>query len=60
MLSNFAYWWLAGGDDYDDETAARTLTQLWARALGLRHAPGAGPAPAPAPARQADHGNSRG
>jgi AcrR family transcriptional regulator len=38
MLSNFAYWWLVGGDDYDDETAARTLTQLWARAIGLRPA----------------------
>jgi hypothetical protein len=54
MLSNFAYWWLAGGDDYDDETAARTLTQLWARALGLRHAP------EPASAGQADHGTKRG
>lgn len=54
MLSNFAYWWLAGGDDYDDETAARTLTQLWARALGLRHAP------EPASAGPADHGTTCG
>jgi len=36
MLSNFAYWWLAGGDTYGDEAAARTLTEIWARAVGLR------------------------
>lgn len=36
MLSNFAYWWLAGGDTYDAEAAARTLTDVWARAVGLR------------------------
>jgi AcrR family transcriptional regulator len=36
MLSNFAYWWLAGGDAYDAEAAARTLTDVWARAVGLR------------------------
>jgi len=36
MLSNFAYWWLAGGDTYGAETAARTLTDIWARAVGLR------------------------
>ena len=35
MLSNFAYWWLAGGDSYDPETAAATLTAIWARAVGL-------------------------
>jgi len=35
MLSNFAYWWLAGGDSYDPETAAGTLTAIWARAVGL-------------------------
>jgi AcrR family transcriptional regulator len=39
MLSNFAYWWLAGGDTYDDEAAARTLTEIWARAVGLRRRP---------------------
>jgi AcrR family transcriptional regulator len=39
MISNFAYWWLAGGDSYDDEAAAVTLTSIWARAVGLR--PGA-------------------
>ena len=36
MLSNFAYWWLAGGDSYDPEAAAATLTGIWARAVGLR------------------------
>jgi len=35
MLSNFAYWWLAGGDAYNAEAAAKTLTELWARAVGL-------------------------
>jgi AcrR family transcriptional regulator len=35
MLSNFAYWWLAGGDSYDPEAAAATLTEIWARAVGL-------------------------
>lgn len=35
MLSNFAYWWLAGGDSYDPEAAAATLTDIWARAVGL-------------------------
>lgn len=38
MISNFAYWWLAGGDSYDDEAAAATLTSIWARAVGLRPA----------------------
>ena len=36
MLSNFAYWWLAGGDNYDAEAAAKTLTDICARAVGLR------------------------
>ena len=36
MLSNFAYWWLAGGDSYDPEAAAATLSDIWARAVGLR------------------------
>jgi hypothetical protein len=36
MISNFAYWWLAGGDSYDAEAAAATLTSIWARAVGLR------------------------
>ena len=37
--ANFAYWWLAGGDTYGDEEAARTLTEIWARAVGLRRRP---------------------
>jgi AcrR family transcriptional regulator len=44
MLSNFAYWWLTGGDSYDPETAAATLTSIWARAVGLRERPGQPPA----------------
>jgi AcrR family transcriptional regulator len=35
MLSNFAYWWLAGGDAYDTTAAEQTLTDIWARAVGL-------------------------
>ena len=35
MLSNFAYWWLAGGDTYDAAAAERTLTDIWARAVGM-------------------------
>jgi AcrR family transcriptional regulator len=44
MLSNFAYWWLAGGDSYDDETAARTLTHICVKAIGLRDRPRGGSA----------------
>ena len=36
MLSNFAYHWLAMAEPFDDELAKRTLTRLWAGALGLR------------------------
>ena len=36
MLSNFAYWWLAGGDSYEAQSATRTLSEIWARAVGLR------------------------
>jgi AcrR family transcriptional regulator len=39
MLSNFAYWWLAGGDTYEADVAAHTLTDIWARAVGLRARP---------------------
>jgi AcrR family transcriptional regulator len=39
MLSNFAYWWLAGGDTYDADTAAKTLSDVCARAVGLRRRP---------------------
>jgi hypothetical protein len=44
MLSNFAYWWLVGGDSYDPETAAATLTAIWARAVSLRERPEQPPA----------------
>jgi AcrR family transcriptional regulator len=36
MLSNFAYHWLAMGEPFDEELAKRTLTRLWAGAIGLR------------------------
>ena len=36
MLTNFAYHWLAMAEPFDDELAKRTLTRLWAGALGLR------------------------
>ena len=42
MISNFAYWWMAGGDSYDDEAAAATLTasgpgrSAWTAASCLR------------------------
>jgi AcrR family transcriptional regulator len=35
MLSNFAYFWLAVGEEFDEELAKRTLTRLWAGAIGL-------------------------
>lgn len=35
MLSNFSYWWLAGGDAYDPEVASKTLIEIWARAVAL-------------------------
>ena len=38
MLSNFAYHWLAMGEQFDEELAKRTLTRLWAGALGLTDA----------------------
>jgi hypothetical protein len=44
MLSNFAYWWLVGGDSYDPETAAATLTAIWARAVSLHERPEQPPA----------------
>jgi AcrR family transcriptional regulator len=48
MLSNFAYWWFAGGDQYDADRATRTLTDIWARAIGLQRGPSRGrTAPAP-------------
>src|SRR5262249_61687263 len=38
MLSNFAYHWLAMDEPFDEELAKRTLTRLWAGALGLTDA----------------------
>jgi AcrR family transcriptional regulator len=38
MSSNFCYWWLVGGEQHDAETAAVTLTTLWAGAVGLGRA----------------------
>jgi AcrR family transcriptional regulator len=38
MLTNFAYHWLAVGEEFDEELAKRTLTRLWAGAIGLRRA----------------------
>jgi AcrR family transcriptional regulator len=35
MLSNFAYHWLAMGEPFDEELAKRTLTHLWASAIGM-------------------------
>jgi AcrR family transcriptional regulator len=36
MVSNFVYFWLIMGEgDYTDDAAVRTLTRLWASAVGL-------------------------
>ena len=35
MVGNFAYFWLALGEEYDEAAAHHTLTRLWANALGL-------------------------
>jgi AcrR family transcriptional regulator len=35
MTSNFCYWWHVLGEQHDEETAATTLTALWAGSLGL-------------------------
>ena len=35
MLSNFSYWWFAGGDSYDANLATRTLVDIWSRVVGL-------------------------
>ncbi len=39
MLSNFTYWLYVGGDPYDEDQAAATLTNIWVRAVGLRAEP---------------------
>lgn len=36
MLTNFAYHWLAMGEEFDEELAKRTLSRLWAGGIGLR------------------------
>ena len=35
MVEGFARHWLGRGEQHDEETAMRTLTELWARGLGL-------------------------
>ena len=37
MVNGTAHFWLVLGEQFDEETLVRTLTQLWARALGLDH-----------------------
>lgn len=37
MQSSFAQWCYVGGDGYDDEAAAATLTAIWVSACGLQH-----------------------
>lgn len=68
MISNFNYWRLVGHDEYDEEQAAETLTEIWVRALKLRRRPsrpraGAGLAatatPAAAPQPSDDKSTSR-
>lgn len=36
MMTNFAFWWISGGDEYDEETAINALNSIWVRAVGLR------------------------
>jgi AcrR family transcriptional regulator len=35
MVNSTVHFWLVVGEQFDEETLVRTLTQLWARALGL-------------------------
>jgi AcrR family transcriptional regulator len=42
MTSNFCYWWHVLGEQHDEETAAATLTALWAGSLGLGSGSGSG------------------
>ena len=39
MTSNFCYWWRVLGEEHEEDTAAATLTALWARSLGFGAAP---------------------
>lgn len=36
MMSGFAQWQYVGGDTYDEDAAAATLTGIWVRTCGLR------------------------
>ncbi len=42
MTSYFAYWWYVGGDEYDEDVARQTLTDIWIKATGLRSRPRSG------------------
>lgn len=37
MIANFAYSWMVLGEEFEDELAARHMTTLWARSLGIDH-----------------------
>ena len=53
MVDRFAYVWLVLGEDFDFDESVRTLTLLWARALGVDVPPGAlAPPPAPKTSRK--------
>ena len=39
MTNNFCYWWLVGHEEYDEEQAVATITNIWVRALKLRRRP---------------------
>jgi AcrR family transcriptional regulator len=45
MIDRFAYLWFVVGEEFDEETAVRTLTVFWLNALGI-HANGGSPTPA--------------
>jgi AcrR family transcriptional regulator len=54
MMNNFAFWWIAGGDEYDEQTAVDALNSIWIRAVGLRdHPDDASPHDETRPARPA-------
>ncbi|WP_417522411.1 TetR/AcrR family transcriptional regulator [Marinovum sp.] len=35
MLTNFAFWWMIGGDFQDRQSVYDNLAQIWSRAIGL-------------------------
>ncbi len=39
MTSNLCYWSFVGGDDFDEEQLATTITGIWVRTVGLRTQP---------------------